>query len=95
MISIDDYANTAQIPGQGSYDIAKRLAQGKPLAIGEQGMMVDPGFVKNSRPNITYFLTWPLSDPMVKNNTSTWIKSVYGNSYAITRDEVPSSLRAP
>ncbi len=95
MISIDDYANSPQIPGQESYDIAKKLAQGKPLAIGEQGMMVDPGFVKSSRPDIVYFLTWPLSDPLVKNNTSTWIKSVYSNSYAITRDEVPLSLLAP
>jgi mannan endo-1,4-beta-mannosidase len=70
---------------QSHYDDLLKLADGKPIALGEVGEMPTPA-VLDKQPRWTWFMTWP--NYLTEKNTPEVVKAIYDDPRTLTRDEV-------
>ncbi len=70
------------------YDDLNTWGGGKPIAFTENGTMPDVNTIKNTMPNMVYWLTWFTHYDSNYNSNSLY-QSNYGNPYTITLDELP------
>ncbi len=95
ILAADIYENDFQ---QKYYDSLLSLADGKPIAIGENGNMPNPSKLMQSQSKWVYMMSW--GKMLVENNTTDTIKAFMDNSYTLTRDKynsgvIPSASTAP
>ncbi|WP_138494618.1 glycosyl hydrolase [Paenibacillus pinistramenti] len=82
VLALDIYNNDFR---QSYYDNLLKLAQGKPIAIGENGEMPSPSLLSASQQNWAYFMTW--GSMLTQNNSNDTIYSYMNSSYYLTRAE--------
>ncbi|QHW32498.1 hypothetical protein GZH47_17900 [Paenibacillus rhizovicinus] len=70
---------------QAYYNELVTVANGKPIALTENGKMPDASTLVN-QPLYTYFLIW--GDHLYSENSASEIQGTYNDSHVITRDEV-------
>lgn len=85
IITFDMYDNKSGYSKE-KYDAIRMLAAGKPMAIGECGLLPTPEELEN-QPLWSFFLSW--DDMTFTSNKSTDIKRLYNSSRVITLDQMP------
>jgi mannan endo-1,4-beta-mannosidase len=70
---------------QSHYDDLLKLAEGKPIALGEVGEMPTPA-VLDKQPRWTWFMTWP--NYLTEKNTPEVVKAIYDDPRTLTREEI-------
>jgi len=87
MLVFDAYVNKNEdFKAEWQEDLVK-LADGKPVAIGECGMLPTASQFKGIYNKLTYFMTW--RENLTQKNTKEQILELYKYKRIITRDEVP------
>jgi len=81
MVSVDVYDTFKTL----YYDEAVKLANGKPVALGEVGPIPSPEVLK-AQPKWTYFMTW--SEFVEDGNPLEAVKATYADPSVINRDDV-------
>ncbi|WP_019913291.1 PA14 domain-containing protein [Paenibacillus sp. HW567] len=72
------------------HDSLLSLANGKPIAIGENGQMPSTAKLKQSQKNWVYMMSW--GKMLYENNSADTIKSFMNDSYTLTRDKYKAGL---
>ncbi|GGA26808.1 glycosyl hydrolase [Paenibacillus physcomitrellae] len=80
VLALDIYNNDFR---QSYYDNLLKLAQGKPIAIGESGEMPDPGVLASSQPRWSYFMTW--GSMLTDNNSTSTIDTFMNSNYFLSK----------
>ena len=83
ILAADIYDNDYK---QSHHDQLVKLGGGKPVAIGENGELPNPGLLQTSQPGWTWFMTW--GKMLRENNRDNTIRAVYAHPYVLTRDEI-------
>ena len=81
VLATDIYRNDYQ---QRFHDDLLKLAQGKPIALGEVGQMPTPEIVAQ-QPNWRWFMTW--TDQLETHNSPERVRAIYQSSCAVNRDD--------
>lgn len=90
VLAADIYNNDYK---QSYYDGLLKLAQGKPIAIGENGQLPSPLLLSGSQSKWAYFLTW--GDMLTDDNTPRTISSVMNSSVVLTKNKLQAISKAP
>lgn len=94
ILAADVYGSTSDVR---FYTDLLQLANGKPIAIGENGQLPNPDIFKNEQKKWVYMMTW--GKLLSESNTSSTIRSFYNSDVILTRDElnilpaIPNQLR--
>ncbi|QHW32499.1 hypothetical protein GZH47_17905 [Paenibacillus rhizovicinus] len=86
MVSVDIYDAFKQ----SYYEDTLRIANGKPIAIGECGTLPDIELIQTAQPLYTYFLGW--GNMLTGSNSYEHINDVYDHPYTTNKDEVKRSV---
>lgn len=81
ILATDVYHNNF---AQADYDSLKKLADGKPIALGEVGKIPTEDLLRK-QPDWAWFMTW--SDLLLSSNTMDEIKKIYSSDVTLTREE--------
>lgn len=82
VLAADIYNNDFR---QSYYDKLLRLAQGKPIGIGESGELPDPVTLSQTQSKWVYTMTW--GKMLTENNNNQKITSFMNNKYIVSRDD--------
>ena len=74
---------------QKDYEQLLKLAEGKPIALGEVGQLPKINILE-AQPKWSWFMVW--SDWLLKANTEERVKEIYNYSKTITKDEIKTVL---
>lgn len=87
ILAADIYDNDFQ---QKYYDSLLSLADGKPIAIGENGNMPSPAKLVQSQSKWVFMMSW--GKMLIENNSTDTIKAFMDNGFTLTRDEYNSRV---
>lgn len=73
------------------YAELKRLSEGKPIGIGENGELPSMTTCRLKQWNYAWFMTW--GSYLTSNNSDATIQAVYADPYALTRGETPNPVQ--
>jgi hypothetical protein len=90
IVGVDIYKSHGHNYDQYVYNKLNQIANGKPLAISENGEMPNIATLKANQPNYVMWCTWHGYQGADKGNTDALYSSNFGNSLAITLDELPN-----
>lgn len=82
ILAADIYDNDFK---QFYYEDLLRLADGKPIGIGESGELPDPDVLSTTQNKWVYMMTW--GKMLTENNNQQQIKSFMNNNYTVSREE--------
>jgi mannan endo-1,4-beta-mannosidase len=83
ILAADVYGSTSD--GKFYTDLLK-LANGKPIAIGENGQLPNPAIFTKAQNKWVYVMTW--GKLLTENNTAGTIRTFYNSDVILTRDEL-------
>ncbi|MBB6635123.1 glycosyl hydrolase [Cohnella thailandensis] len=83
VIAIDIYDNKYE---QEYYDRLVRLAEGKPVALGENGELPADEVLSEAQNHYVWFMTW--SEMIEEKNAPDQVQALYANDRVLTRDEL-------
>jgi mannan endo-1,4-beta-mannosidase len=83
ILAADVYGSTSDAK---YYTDLLKLANGKPIAIGENGQLPDPAIFSNDQKNWVYMMTW--GKMLTDSNTIATIRAYYNNKAILTREEL-------
>ncbi|ASA26033.1 glycosyl hydrolase [Paenibacillus donghaensis] len=82
VLAADIYNNDFR---QSYYDNLLKLADGKPIGIGESGELPDPAMLAKKQSQWVYMMTW--GKMLTENNNMQQIKSFMGSNYTVSRED--------
>jgi len=88
VIAIDIYNNRYE---QDYHDRLVQLADGKPIAIGENGELPSVELLENDQSQYVWFMTW--AEMLEKNNTADQVQALYADDRILTRDELKKLMK--
>jgi mannan endo-1,4-beta-mannosidase len=95
----DDYVDVAAVdiwqkdyPTLGDYLAMRRLAHGRPIALGEVNTVPSPE-VLAQQPGWAWFMTW--AEKLVDSNSEDAVKACYYDPHVLNRDDVRRDRRPP
>ncbi|QGQ97217.1 glycosyl hydrolase [Paenibacillus psychroresistens] len=83
ILAADVYGSTSDVK---YYTDLLKLANGKPIAIGENGQLPNPAIFKKDQKKWVYVMTW--GKLLTEDNTPATIRSFYNSDVILTRDEL-------
>ncbi|WP_223879847.1 glycosyl hydrolase [Paenibacillus spiritus] len=86
ILAADIYNNDFR---QYYYDSLLELAGDKPIAIGENGELPDPGMLAKTQSRWVYMMTW--GKMLTENNSSQAIRKFMSNPFTLSREDVKSA----
>lgn len=89
VLAADIYNNDFK---QSYYENLLKLADGKPIGIGESGELPDPVILSQTQSKWVYTMTW--GKMLLENNNLQKIQSFMSNKYTVSRDDYKLALSA-
>ncbi|WP_340021552.1 glycosyl hydrolase [Paenibacillus sp. FSL K6-1096] len=89
ILAADIYNNDYK---QSYYDSLLKLADGKPIGIGESGELPDPVMLSQKQSKWVYTMTW--GKMLVENNNALKIQSFMNDKYTVSRDDYKLAINA-
>lgn len=89
VLAADIYNNDFK---QSYYENLLKLADGKPIGIGESGELPDPVILSQTQSKWVYTMTW--GKMLLENNNLQKIQSFMSNKYTVSRDDYKLALNA-
>jgi mannan endo-1,4-beta-mannosidase len=90
VLALDIYNNDFR---QSYYDNLLTLAQGKPIAIGENGELPSPSLLSSSQPRWAYYMTW--GSMLTENNADNTIETYMNSNYYLSKSKLALIDRTP
>jgi mannan endo-1,4-beta-mannosidase len=87
ILAFDGYVNASSGFLEAWQSDLITLGEGRPVAMGECGMLPTPEQLSGMYNKLSWFMTW--RDMLTKKNTNEQIQKLYNDPRVITRDEVP------
>ncbi len=87
ILAFDAYVNKTSEFKSEWYDDLVKLADGKPVALGECGMLPTASQFRGMYHKLSWFMTW--RENLTRRNTNEQIKDLYNDKRILTRDEIP------